>query len=148
MPIACLSGSHAPAWEHGSDAPASRVEEWHAAARHALPVPAARGWHGPRLGALGVPRDAGASRLCSHAGAWEPEAERWRTTRGEVRAGLDDGCSWPLSHLKGLGRGLRRAGQPYLFAAEEGYLPGGMKRRVLRYLYVGDGAAPWPGTAA
>ncbi|QVL49257.1 MAG: hypothetical protein KFB96_01630 [Thiocapsa sp.] len=76
-----------------------------------------------------------------------PWVERWRTTRVETRAGLDNGCSWPLSHMKGLGRGLRRAGQPYLFAAEEGYLPGGMKRRVLRYLFVGDGAAPWQGTA-
>lgn len=34
-------------------------------------------------------------------------------------------------------RALRRVEQPYGFIAEEGHLPGGMKRRVLRYLYLG-----------
>lgn len=66
-----------------------------------------------------------------------PWAWRWPQTRVEARNGLGEGVSWPLSHLKGLGRGLRRAQRPYLFVAEEGHLPGGMKRRVLRYLYVG-----------
>jgi len=76
-----------------------------------------------------------------------PWAWRWREMRCEARAGLGAGVSWPLSHLKGLGRGLRRAGQPYLFAAEEGFLPGGMKRRVLRYLFVGTGTALLPAGA-
>ena len=68
-----------------------------------------------------------------------PWAWRWRATRHEQRQGLGEGVSWPLSHLKGLGCGLRQAGLPYLFCAEEGYLPGGMKRRVLRYLHIGPG---------
>ena len=32
--------------------------------------------------------------------------------------------------------------EPYSFIAEEGYLPGGMKRRVLRYLYAGERVTP------
>ncbi|NEX16737.1 MAG: hypothetical protein C1943_08935 [Halochromatium sp.] len=71
-----------------------------------------------------------------------PWAWRWRSTRHEQRQGLGEGVSWPLSHLKGLGRGLRKAGLPYLFVAEEGYLPGGMKRRVLRYLFLGSDHDP------
>ncbi|WP_295401490.1 reverse transcriptase domain-containing protein [uncultured Thiocystis sp.] len=69
-----------------------------------------------------------------------PWLERWSQMRAETRHGLGEGRSWPLSHLKGLGQSLRRAGQPYCFIAEEGWLPGGMKRRVLRYLFVGPNA--------
>jgi RNA-directed DNA polymerase len=68
-----------------------------------------------------------------------PWIARWSQTRAETRNGLGDGRSWPLSHLKGLGRSLRNAGKPYVFVAEEGLLRGGMKRRVLRYLCVGRG---------
>lgn len=68
----------------------------------------------------------------------------WRQSRAETRNGLGAGCSWPLSHLKGLGKSLRRAGLPYGFVAEQGYLPGGMKRRMLRYFFVG----PTPGLDA
>jgi hypothetical protein len=60
----------------------------------------------------------------------------WRAARAEARAGLGPGLSWPLSHLKGLGRSLREGGEAYASIAEEGYLAGGMKRRVLRYLYL------------
>lgn len=73
-----------------------------------------------------------------------PWAWRWRSMRHEQRQGLGEGVSWPLTHLKGLGRGLRHAGLPYLFVAEEGYLPGGMKRRVLRDLHIGPGAYALP----
>lgn len=64
-----------------------------------------------------------------------PWLARWRAGRAESRRGLPPGRSWPLSHLKGLGRSLRAARQPYIFVAEDGYLPGGMKRRVLRFLF-------------
>jgi hypothetical protein len=70
-----------------------------------------------------------------------PWFARWRLARAEARAGLGPGLSWPLSHLKGLGRSLRGAGQAYAFVAEEGYLAGGMKRRVLRFLFTGGVAA-------
>ena len=40
--------------------------------------------------------------------------------------------SWPLKALRGLRCDLRRAGVAHLFVAEEGHLPGGLKRRVLR----------------
>jgi len=66
-----------------------------------------------------------------------PWIERWSQGRPETRKGLSEGRSWPLSHLKGLGKSLRQADKPYLFVAEEGLLPGGMKRRVLRYLFLG-----------
>ncbi len=69
-----------------------------------------------------------------------PWIGRWRQGRAEWRRGLGGGRSWPLGHLKGLGRSLRRAGRPYCFIGEEGYLPGGMKRRTLRYLFAGRGA--------
>ncbi|MCG5548798.1 hypothetical protein [Halorhodospira halochloris] len=39
---------------------------------------------------------------------------------------------FPRYHKYTLGSGLRRQGVPHLFVAEEGYLPGGLKRRVLR----------------
>jgi hypothetical protein len=73
--------------------------------------------------------------------AGAPWLARWRAARAEARAGLGPGLSWPLSHLKGLGRSLRQAGQPYAYIAEEGYLAGGMKRRVLRFLFTGGVAA-------
>ncbi|TQE98082.1 MAG: hypothetical protein FKY71_15705 [Spiribacter salinus] len=40
--------------------------------------------------------------------------------------------SLPLGRLRGLRRHLRRQGVPHLFVAEEGHLPGGLKRRVVR----------------
>jgi hypothetical protein len=67
-----------------------------------------------------------------------PWIERWSQGGPETRKGLGEGRSWPLSHLKGLGRSLRKADQAYAFVAEEGLLPGGMKRRVLRYLFFGS----------
>lgn len=66
-----------------------------------------------------------------------PWLGRWRGARPEARPGLTPGLSWPLSSITGLGRLLRQAGQAYAFIAEEGYLPGGLKRRVLRYLFTG-----------
>ena len=73
-----------------------------------------------------------------------PWMARWRATRTEDRKGLGAGLSWPLSHLRGIGRSLRRADRPYAFVAEEGHLPGGMKRRVLRYLFLGAAPATRP----
>jgi len=70
-----------------------------------------------------------------------PWIARWSQTRAETQNGLGDGRSWPLSHLKGLGKSLRNASKPYVFVAEEGLLRGRMKRRVLRSLFVGRG--PW-----
>ncbi len=67
-----------------------------------------------------------------------PWIGRWSQGLPETRKGLGEGRSWPLSHLKGLGKSLRKADQPYLFVAEDGLLPGGMKRRVLRYLFLGS----------
>jgi RNA-directed DNA polymerase len=66
-----------------------------------------------------------------------PWLARWPEARMEQRPGLAAGLSWPVSHIKGLGRSLRAVGQPYAFIGEEGQLAGGMKRRVLRYLYLG-----------
>ena len=40
--------------------------------------------------------------------------------------------SLPLQRLRGVRHRLRRQGQSHLFVAEEGYLRGGLKRRVLR----------------
>lgn len=67
-----------------------------------------------------------------------PWIGRWRQGCEEQRRGLPPGRSWPLSHLKGLGRSLRAQHVAYAYVAEEGYLPGGMKRRVLRYLFLPD----------
>ena len=64
-----------------------------------------------------------------------PWLARWRGIQVETRSGLGPGRSWPLDAIKGLGRSLRAAGLAYAFVAEEGYLRGGMKRRVLRFLY-------------
>ena len=69
--------------------------------------------------------------------AQAPWLARWREARVEQRPGLAAGLSWPVSHIKGLGRSLRAVGQPYAFIGEESQLAGGMKRRVLRYLYLG-----------
>jgi len=64
-----------------------------------------------------------------------PWLARWRGAQVETRGGLGQGLSWPLDVIQGLGRSLRAAGLAYAFVAEEGYLRGGMKRRVLRFLY-------------
>lgn len=64
-----------------------------------------------------------------------PWLARWRGAQVEARIGLGPGRSWPLTAIKGLGRSLRAASLAYAFVAEEGYLRGGMKRRVLRFLY-------------
>lgn len=69
--------------------------------------------------------------------AGSPWLARWRSARAETRPGLGPGLSWPLAAIKGLGRSLRAAGLAYAFVAEEGYLRGGMKRRVLRFLFTG-----------
>jgi hypothetical protein len=61
----------------------------------------------------------------------------WLTRWGDVLPERRRGLSWPVTHIKGLGRSLRAVGQPYVFVAEEGQLAGGMKRRVLRYLFLG-----------
>ena len=66
-----------------------------------------------------------------------PWLGRWRGARPEPRPGLPPGLSWPVTCIKGLGRSLRQAEQAYALIAEEGYLPGGIKRRVLRYLFIG-----------
>ena len=71
-----------------------------------------------------------------------PWLARWRGTQVENRPGLGPGRSWPLDAIKGLGRSLRAAGLAYAFVAEEGYLRGGMKRRVLRYLYLPPATGP------
>jgi hypothetical protein len=70
-----------------------------------------------------------------------PWLGRWRSVRPEARPGLTPGLSWPVSCIKGLGRSLRQAGQSYAFIAEEGYRRGGIKRRVLRYLFIGPTTA-------
>lgn len=75
----------APTLRRGSKAATlrRRVSKAPPLARHALRVAgAALGWHGPGLGAVFVPGDAGALRLCSLAGVWEPEP-------GMVRADVD-----------------------------------------------------------
>jgi hypothetical protein len=64
-----------------------------------------------------------------------PWLARWRDVQVETRGGLGQGLSWSLAAIQGLGRSLRAAGLAYAFVAEEGYLRGGMKRRVLRFLY-------------
>lgn len=64
-----------------------------------------------------------------------PWLARWRGAQVETRPSLGPGQSWPLDAIKGLGRSLRAAGLAYAFVAEEGYLRGGMKRRVLRFHY-------------
>jgi hypothetical protein len=69
--------------------------------------------------------------------AQAPWLARWGEALPEQRRGVGTGLSWPLSHIKGLGRSLRAAGLLYAFVGEEGHLRGGMKRRVLRYLFVG-----------
>lgn len=79
--------------------------------------------------------------------AKHPWIKDWPATRVEDRRGVGSGLSWPLFHLKGLGRALRAAAQPYAFVGEEGYLPGGMKRRVLRFLFVGVAPAAPMGPA-
>ena len=48
------------------------------------------------------------------------------------RAGMRQGLSLPLALLDRILARLRRRGVAYCFVAEEGYLKGGMKRRVLR----------------
>lgn len=63
-----------------------------------------------------------------------PWIGRWRCACRDLRTGLGPGLSWPLTALKGLGRSLRHGGCADAFVAVEGYLPGGMKRRVLRHL--------------
>jgi hypothetical protein len=72
-----------------------------------------------------------------------PWIGRWRCARPDLRIGLGTGLSWPLTALKGLGRSLRQGDCAYAFVAEDGYLPGGMKRRVLRHL-----AAPVAGPSS
>jgi hypothetical protein len=64
-----------------------------------------------------------------------PWFKQWRAGRDEQQPGFPPGRSWPLSHIKGLGRSLRAKSVPYAYIAEEGYLPGGLKRRALRYLF-------------
>ena len=81
----------------------------------------------------------GEDLACALAAA--PWIGRWRQSVFDTRNGLGTGRTWPLSHLKGLGKSLRRAGLCYGFVAEEGYLPGGMKRRVLRYLFIGSSSS-------
>ena len=66
-----------------------------------------------------------------------PWLARWVDAIAEQRRGVGAGLSWPLSHIRGIGRTLRAAGLPYAFVGEEGHLTGGMKRRVLRYLFLG-----------
>jgi hypothetical protein len=62
-----------------------------------------------------------------------PWLARWRDVQVETRGGLGQGLSWSLAAIKGLGRS---AGLAYAFVTEEGYLRGGMKRRLLRFLYL------------
>jgi hypothetical protein len=64
-----------------------------------------------------------------------PWLARWRGAQVETRCGLGQGLSWPLDAIQGLGRSLHAAGLAYAFVAEEGFLRGGMKRRVPRFLY-------------
>lgn len=59
------------------------------------------------------------------------------------RPGLGTGWSWPLRLGPALERYWRAQGQGYAVVAEEGHLPGGLKRRLLRRLYRPGRARPW-----
>jgi len=48
---------------------------------------------------------------------------------------FDHTASLPIKQLDNPGKALRKAGLAHAFIAEEGYLRGGMKRRVLRWLW-------------
>lgn len=55
--------------------------------------------------------------------------------RPVTRVGLGTGSAWPVARGAWLRRRLRRQCLPYCQVVEDGYLPGGLKRRVLRWLY-------------
>lgn len=54
------------------------------------------------------------------------------------RSGFEESVGLPLQRLKGVRRTLCRRATAHLFVAEEGWLKGGMKRRVLRLLWQPD----------
>ena len=64
-----------------------------------------------------------------------PEGVQKIMKQDKSPAGLDAMRSASLTALKGVRMQLRRARLAHLFVAEEGYLRGGMKRRVLRLLW-------------
>lgn len=64
--------------------------------------------------------------------------------KSSTRPGLGAGWSFPLRLGPALEWHWRAGGQGYAVVAEEGFLPGGLKRRVLRRLYRPDGeGAPY-----
>lgn len=71
--------------------------------------------------------------------AYEADADRLRALRPRAkpatRPGFGQVFSLPLKALAGLRRQLRRQGIAHRFIAEEGYLRGGLKRRVLRLIW-------------
>lgn len=88
-----------------------------------------------QLNAISPPRIT-AVRLSNCVALFGDDAERTRQRlpwawRGRLLAVIASQGAWPRAALAGL---------PYLFAAEDCYLPGGMKRRVLRDLHIGPGA--------
>lgn len=64
-----------------------------------------------------------------------PSLLRWSGAKAEHRKGFCRVVSWRLDAKGGLLTCLRKHRQRFVYVEEEGYLPGGMKRRVLRLLY-------------
>jgi len=67
-----------------------------------------------------------------------PEGVQKRMKPGKPVSGFTEMWFAPLAALKYVRAQLRQARLPHLFVAEEGYLRGGMKRRVLRLLWQPD----------
>ena len=56
-----------------------------------------------------------------------------------IRPGFVAVLEWPLAKLAAMRARLRRRAVPHVFVAEEGYLRGGLKRRVLRLVWLPQG---------
>jgi RNA-directed DNA polymerase len=124
--FAVAGGQLRPRWE---PAGVTSLRSQLAYFRRAFPPAVALVQLGNRVALFGADLQATLARA--------PWLARWGDARPEQRPGVGAGLSWPLAHIKGLGRSLRHAGVAYAFVGEEGHLPGGMKRRVLRYLFLG-----------
>ena len=78
--------------------------------------------------------------------AWGPDAaalaHRVWGGRPVRRPGLGIGLAWPIARGRWLRGRLRRLGQPFCQIVEDGWLPGGMKRRCLEWVYYPAGPAP------
>ena len=78
--------------------------------------------------------------------AWGPDAaalaHRVWGGRPVRRPGLGIGLAWPIARGRWLRGRLRRLGQPFCQIVEDGWLPGGMKRRRLEWVYRPAGPAP------